>query len=665
MAVAEYLNSSESPRTARSEAASASAGAVPVRFGLATRMAFWAILFGTITAAAVAYVMYQGAVSALVDREIESLSASANSAAVRLSIRIDGARRDVAFLANVLPVTGIVDAASASDPAARNRLAGILDALLRSRPAYLEARLIGVADGGREVVRVDRFQDGIVRRTPDAELQRKGERPFFVDAVALAPGDVLVTDFELNQDNGAIVVPYRPVLRTAMPVFDSAGRVFGALVINADARQWFELLKETAGAGEQLSIVNAGGDYLLNPDPTRTFGFELGTPYRLADDMPTLAAELGEPGRGAGATIAAGDGGLAAARRVEIDPSRPDRHVTVIAAVSDARLLGSIQSQRQEIVLVALGLIVIGAIFAVLFARAVVRPIRALTVASLKVADGEPGGDFGQLTRRSDETGALARAFATMTRRVADRERELTARTAELTRSNEELSQFAYIASHDLQEPLRMVGSYLGLIARRYRGQLDADADEFIGYAVDGASRMKRLINDLLGYSRVSNRPLSPESVDTRRVVGDVLRVLAGRIEAAGADIVVGTLPPVEADAGQVEQLFLNLVENAIKYRRELPPRIVIEAEAAGDVVAFSVADNGIGIDPRFREKVFEIFTRLHGRDKYEGTGIGLASCRKIVERHGGRITVEDAPGGGSIFRFTLPAGAQSRSLAA
>ncbi|HMN86889.1 MAG TPA: ATP-binding protein, partial [Bauldia sp.] len=207
--------------------------------------------------------------------------------------------------------------------------------------------------------------------------------------------------------------------------------------------------------------------------------------------------------------------------------------------------------------------------------------------------------------------------------------------------------------------------SYLGLIARRYRGQLDADADEFIGYAVDGASRMKRLINDLLGYSRVSNRPLSPESVDTRRVVGDVLRVLAGRIEAAGADIVVGTLPPVEADAGQVEQLFLNLVENAIKYRRELPPRIVIEAEAAGDVVAFSVADNGIGIDPRFREKVFEIFTRLHGRDKYEGTGIGLASCRKIVERHGGRITVEDAPGGGSIFRFTLPAGAQSRSLAA
>lgn len=204
--------------------------------------------------------------------------------------------------------------------------------------------------------------------------------------------------------------------------------------------------------------------------------------------------------------------------------------------------------------------------------------------------------------------------------------------------------------------PAAMVGSYLGLLARRYRGKLDAKADEFIGFAIDGAERMKRLINDLLGYSRVSNREMKLEAIKTSHLADAVVRTLSERIAETGTEFAIEPLPAIQADAMQMERLFLNLFENAIKYRGDAPPRIRVAAKPRDDFWEFSVADNGIGIAPEFHEKIFEIFTRLHSRDKYQGTGIGLASCKRIVERHGGTIWVEPAPGGGSIFRFTLPA---------
>jgi light-regulated signal transduction histidine kinase (bacteriophytochrome) len=230
-----------------------------------------------------------------------------------------------------------------------------------------------------------------------------------------------------------------------------------------------------------------------------------------------------------------------------------------------------------------------------------------------------------------------------------------------LLRSNEELTQFAYVASHDLQEPLRMVDSYLGLIEHRYKGKLDADADIFIGFAVDGARRMKRLIDDLLVYSRVNTRCFEIGRVDCNEALADVLEVLAE--QAAGAEIEAGKLPVIEADLAQVERLFANLIGNALKFRSEHPPRIAISARRTGALWEFAVSDNGIGIEPEFREKVFEIFARLHNRDQYEGSGIGLAACKRIVDLHGGTIHAEAAPGGGSTFRFTLPQHHEKESL--
>jgi PAS domain S-box-containing protein len=231
----------------------------------------------------------------------------------------------------------------------------------------------------------------------------------------------------------------------------------------------------------------------------------------------------------------------------------------------------------------------------------------------------------------------------------------LLQKVEELKRSNEELGQFAYIASHDLQEPLRMVASYTQLLSRRYKGKLDADADEFIAFAVDGASRMQRLIQDLLTYSRVGTKGRDLRHTSSEDSFQQALVNLRGSIEGSGAQVTHDPLPAVLADEMQLTQLFQNLVGNAIKYQAPGTPRVHVSAVMNGDKKwNFAVKDNGLGIDSQYFERIFGMFQRLHKRDEFAGTGIGLAICKKIVERHGGNISVESKLGHGSTFRFAL-----------
>jgi PAS domain S-box-containing protein len=249
-------------------------------------------------------------------------------------------------------------------------------------------------------------------------------------------------------------------------------------------------------------------------------------------------------------------------------------------------------------------------------------------------------------------------AICGMSTDISDRKRgevELQNQKQDLARSNDELQQFAYVASHDLQEPLRMITSYLELLERRYKGQLDDKADQFIAYAVDGAARMHTLINDLLSYSRVGTRVQQLEAVDCKEIVQNVLTNLQVTIAQSNAIVTQDPLPFLKADSSQLTQLFQNLISNAIKFKREEPCRIHIGAESINDQWLFSVRDNGMGIDTQYMDRIFIIFQRLNSRAEYQGTGIGLAVCKKIVERHGGNLWVESTLGQGSTFYFTLP----------
>ncbi len=347
--------------------------------------------------------------------------------------------------------------------------------------------------------------------------------------------------------------------------------------------------------------------------------------------------------------------------------SAADRFSSDLAANVNRDAAGAVGVTQQTLTLIT-GLFVIAILITVVagffIAGSIARPLAGLTTAANRIAAGEMI-DPPTLQRR-DEIGVLSTAVTRMVRSLramAEKERGLRVDLAEhqrvqgeLRRSNEELEQFAYVASHDLQEPLRMVGSYTGLLKRRYHGKLDSEADEFIAYALGGVTRMQALINDLLTYSRAGrgDRPL--EKTDSGQALARALDSLQTAIADKKAVVSQGAMPPVIANPIQLTQLFQNLIGNALKFCKDGRPEIRVAAERHGPAWVFSVQDNGIGIDPQYRDRIFLIFQRLHKREEYEGTGIGLAICKKIVEQQGGRIWVESEPGTGSTFKFTLPA---------
>lgn len=258
----------------------------------------------------------------------------------------------------------------------------------------------------------------------------------------------------------------------------------------------------------------------------------------------------------------------------------------------------------------------------------------------------------------AERTAALKDLNSQLHQEIAERElaQEIMAYQAQrLLQSNGELEQFAYIASHDLREPLRKIKSYTELLAKRYQGELDEKADKYIYYIVDGATRMQQLIADLLTYSRVGRAELSSTPTDLTAVLQKTIHDLEVAIHESQATVTWDTLPTLAVDQAQLSRLFQNLIGNALKFNAEQPPRIHISAEQKENHWLFSVADNGIGIEPRFMERIFLIFQRLHAQGEYPGTGIGLAICKKVVENHNGRIWLTSTPGQGTTFYFTLP----------
>ncbi|MGK5682797.1 sensor histidine kinase [Actinoplanes sp. URMC 104] len=318
--------------------------------------------------------------------------------------------------------------------------------------------------------------------------------------------------------------------------------------------------------------------------------------------------------------------------------------------------LGESRSVRNTaFAFLVIALLLLIGLIAVLLRLVVLRPLTELGTAVRRVADG----DFEhELTPRGPaDLALLASDVEAMRRRLVDSLEESRRQSAELHRSNTDLEQFAYVASHDLQEPLRKVASFCQMLQRRYGSSLDDRAQQYIGFAVDGATRMQQLINDLLAFSRIGRLHADRSAIDLEAVLDRVTDLLAFPIEETGAALVRPPLPVVPGDATLLTQLWQNLIGNAIKFRRpDTAPKIEITAELDGGLWTFTVRDNGIGIDPEFADKIFVIFQRLHQRDVYTGTGIGLAICKRIVEYHGGTIRLDTSYTEGAGFIFTLAA---------
>ncbi|MCP3872131.1 MAG: HAMP domain-containing protein [Desulfobacteraceae bacterium] len=314
---------------------------------------------------------------------------------------------------------------------------------------------------------------------------------------------------------------------------------------------------------------------------------------------------------------------------------------------SHSSVTKGLPSLRGQILIVSISLAVfLALILKYSFSRLILQRINRLGDGVFAISAGDH--DFNLDVVSKDEVGTLEQGFLDMRDSVKDK-------ITELENKNEELQQFAYVASHDLQEPLRMVSSYVQLLAKRYKGKLDEDADDFIDFAVDGANRMHALINDLLTYSRVGSKGNPFKLISTKDIIKEVFDNLSVTIEESNTEITCNELPSIVADKIQFIQLFQNLLANAIKFKGKEAPKINIKAEETDEAWSFSVQDNGIGMASEFTDRIFVIFQRLHNRTEYPGTGIGLSVCKKIVERHGGRIWVESKQDVGSTFYFIIP----------
>ena len=446
-----------------------------------------------------------------------------------------------------------------------------------------------------------------------------------------------------------------PTLPFAYPLTSQTGEITGILVSGLDLT-WLNSFAAQAALpdGTALSIVDRNGVLLVRyPDPA---GF-------VGKVIPEVSALEEAAGNGEAVVESSGLDGVSRLYAFAPLEAGGEGGAYVRVGFATSSLYASLNERLIR------NLTLLGAAAALALVTAwfggewfVLRGVRALASAAQRVGAGDLKARTG-LGRDQGEIGQLARAFDEMSETLEQREAararattELQQAVAELERSNRDLEQFAYVASHDLQEPLRMVSNYTQLLARRYQGKLDKDADEFIGYAVDGATRMQTLINDLLAFSRVGTKGSEFKATDCESVLERTLGYLQASIDENGAQVTHDPLPAVMADAGQLGQVLQNLIGNAIKFRGQEPPRIHVSARRDGDGWTFSVRDNGIGVGPEYHDRIFVIFQRLHGRDEYQGTGIGLAICKKIVERHGGRIWLDSQPGKGTTFYFTLGA---------
>jgi signal transduction histidine kinase len=468
----------------------------------------------------------------------------------------------------------------------------------------------------------------VLRYFQDLPISRKIRQAIFwtnVAALVLCSAGIIVYELTVTR-------------RLAQQYLDTLAQIVAANASNA-------LATGDASAAEQILFILYDQPQIVSARIFDSDGKPFATYLRPGVREETVPDTAGAPG------LSTGSRRIRDFRSIEVD----NRTIGTIYLESDMRRV--FQRIRNYLSILA-GIIVllmpVVLAIASFLQKIISDPIRELDDIAHQIAVNKKYSVRARV-KSEDEIGRLTHTFNQMLGSIEERDRKLVEQADELRRSNKELEQFAYVSSHDLQEPLRKITTYSQLVETKHKGRLDAETDRFLDNIVTSTSRMRLLISNLLTYSRVTRQDLTFQKIDLNQVIKEVLSDMEAAIAEKKADISVEKLPVVRGNAVQMRQLFQNLIGNALKFSAEKPPVVRVSCRPFGDHHVFSVRDNGIGIDVRYAERVFQVFQRLHPRDVYPGTGIGLAICKKIVEQNDGRIWVESEPGNGSTFYFTWP----------
>lgn len=596
--------------------------------------------------------------------------------AVKFTSNIDELINDVLIVSRTAPVRAIANVGASKDTSVseglsvdawRRQLSIIFSEILGFKSRYDQIRLI-LADG-TEWLRIDRHGDkNTVRVVDDEKLQKKSARDYFQKTLKLKSGEVYLTDIELNREFGELSHPERPVIRASTPVYADDGTIFGILVFNEDLQNDFDGLQSLAGDDTNVLLSNSAGEYILHPEANKRFQFEYGRSSSIFTDYPAAKKLLASSGDSFETGIA-GNGDeqqVYSLRTIVYGSGNPSNRLLVATSYDLSAALQVKSHLLKKIYFLLIVITIIAVLLSIIVARRIAKPIvrmrDALTDQGINTQSKElplsSSGEVGDLARVFEKfITELSRRQKILHAEVQERKNaqaELEENNKKLVSLNREMEQFAYIASHDLQEPLRTVASFVDLLVEHNAEQQDEQVKVFHGFILDSVQRMRDLVAALLDYSRLGANS-AREEIDCQQLLSDVCKDLGAKIEDTQAEIRYSDLPRIAGKRTELRMLFQNMISNGIKFsRKDVRPCIHVSAERGDGEWVFCVRDNGIGISAEHFDKIFTIFQRLHNRDDFEGAGIGLAHCRKIVEMHSGKIWLESSLGEGSAFYFSL-----------
>ncbi len=612
----------------------------------------------------------------LLQKEQYSLQRQINQQAARLENELRRFAQSALFLVQTPPMQGLgraranggFDPMEQSDEQAwKRRLEQIYLSMLSANKKLIQVRLI--MPNGQEYIRVDRYgPDGSLRVVADAQLQDKSSRDYVTRGLSLAAGQVAVSGIDYNREFGELAYPLEPVIRATTPVVSPDGSLFMLVVLNRAMQEDLQIIRDIGGSEQSYTLTNAQGDYLVHPDASKEFAFEEGRRANILDELPAAAGLLNGAAIDFVGEVTGDDGNsrVVAMRAVHYNPDDANARLLITGESSHEQATAIRRNLLGTVYLVVgiVGLLSSLIAFAVAWriASPIVRMRDTVVRRGLNTRDDELPLDV------EGEVGELAQAFSQFLGELRNRqsrlEHEILQRKVALAHlevkndqlefANKESEQFVYIASHDLQEPVRTVKSFVQLLSSEYGEKLDDNGRQILDFLDKSTTRMSELIKGLLDYSRLGRKgDLAP--VDIQQLMDLICQDLTTRIAEQGAVVEYTGLPTVLGYATELRALLQNLLTNALKFSRPgVPPVVRVSAQQQGREWLFEISDNGIGIAEEHFEKIFLIFQRLHGRDGYEGSGIGLAHCKKIIEMHGGKIWLQSTPGKGTTFFFTL-----------